>query len=129
MGIFSKKRGGSSGGAALQYPDELAEQAGLAYGNADFATALEGYATAIDKIHTMCVVASPASRIRTPGSRDQYILDGFVNAVGAGLSMGLSLDRGLIDKTLNYLGQIAAEAGPESGRYEKAIADVRFEMR
>lgn len=128
MGIFSKKRSGSSGRGELQYPDELAQKAALAYGSADFGTAMEGYANAIDKIHTMCVVASPP-RLRTPGLGDQYILDGFVNSVGASLSMEIPLDANLIERTLNYLGQIAGEAGSEAGRYQKAITDVQFELR
>lgn len=128
MGLFSKKKGAAPGGGR-QYPDELAEEAQLAYGTSDFARAMEGFATAIDKLHTMYMVASPGSRIRSPGPQDQPILDGFVNSVGAGLSMDLPLDRTLTEKTLNYLGQIAVEAGSEADRYNKAVSDAQWELR
>lgn len=119
MGLFSKK--GSSASGSLQYPDELAQDAALAYGTANFSTALDTYALAIDKIHTMCVVASPSSRLRTPGPQDQPILDGFVSSLGAGLAMDATMDTSIVAKTLEYLRQIADEAGPEAGRYQAAI--------
>lgn len=126
MGIFSRKSAKSGGGGQeLQYPDELAQEAAMAYGSGNFASALETYGTAIDKLHTMCVVAAPGSRIRTPGANDQPILDGFNNSLGVVLTDSPKDSHAeLVSRTISYLNQIAAEAGPESGRYIDAARTI-----
>lgn len=124
MGIFSRKRSAApaTGGAStLQVPDELAQEAALAYGNGNFVVALDTYGTAIDKLHTMCVMADRGSRIRTPGPADQPILDGFNNSLGVVLSDAPKENyASLVQRSASYLREIAAEAGGESGRYLEA---------
>ena len=79
MGLFTRAPRESP----RQIPDELAEKAAVRYGNQDFVGAFQTYAEAIDKIHTMCVVADRSSRVRAPGPDDQPVLDGFSNALSA----------------------------------------------
>lgn len=133
MGLFSKKSrqaSSASTSGALQYPDELAQEAALKYGSSDFEGALEAYRTAIDKLHTMEVVAPAGSRIRTPGPQDQPILDGFVNSLGAAMSMDPEFrPTGTAEQAVIYLEEIANEAGAESERYRAAIKSIEFEMR
>lgn len=126
MGLFSRK----PGKPPLQVPDELAQQAAAAYGTARFASAAESYATAIDKIHTMCVLAAPSSRIRAPGAQDQPILDGFVSSVGATLAMDptAGIDS-LVERTCAYLRDIADAAGTEANRYLVCASHAESELR
>jgi hypothetical protein len=126
MGLFSRKAKTPN----LQIPDALAQQADLQYGHQDFAGALETYAEAIDKIHTMCVATSAPSRIRTLGPRDQDILDGLNSSLGATLAMEPHRDvASLVQQTLGYLREIASEAGNESGRYLRAIDSIEATYR
>lgn len=128
MGLFSRKPRAPQ--PQMQVPDELAQEAALQYGSQNFAGALETYGSAIDKIHTMCVVAARQSRIRTPGEQDQRILDGFNNALGAALAMNRDLDvRSTVEQALNYLAQIADEAGAEAGRYVEAAKKIEMTYR
>jgi hypothetical protein len=118
----------SPAGPQKQYPDELADKAALQYGGQDFDGAMETYATAIDKLHTMYVVAG--QRLRKPGPQDQQILDGFRNSVGATHAMYPDRDlRPALESAFNYLGQIADSAGPESHRYASTIQDAQGELR
>ncbi len=132
MGLFSRRsshrtRPPVTVEPTRQIPDELAEQAQLAYGGQDFYGGLQTYALAIDKIHTMCVVAAPpSSRIRRPGPQDQPILDGFINALGATLASTPEKDvRSLVERSMNYLAEIAAEAGTYAEMYDATIAESR----
>jgi hypothetical protein len=126
MGFFSRKTKAPN----LQLPDALAQQADLQYGHQDFAGAMETYAEGIDKIHTMCVVASASSRIRTLGPGDQGILDGFNSSLGATLAMEPRREvASLVQRTLGYLREIANEAGNEVGRYLQAIDAIETTYR
>jgi hypothetical protein len=126
MGLFSRK----APRPEQQIPDELASQAVSQYGSGDFLAALETYGQAIDKIHTMCVVANPSSRIRTPGAQDQMILDGFNNSLGAALETNAHANlSAVVERTVAYLSQIAGEAGPESPRYLSAIESIETTYR
>lgn len=109
----------------MQPPDRLALEAQELYGNQRFAAAFQMYAAAVDKIHTMCVMAAPASRQRQPGSGDQAILDGLISAAGAALAMDPTLDlKSPSITTMMYLVQIAREAGDESERYLNASREL-----
>jgi hypothetical protein len=128
MGLFSKK---GPKAQPLQIPDELALKAADQGAAGDHLAALESYGEAVDKIHTMCVVAQPGSRIRQPGPRDQVILDGFNSALAAVVASdpdpaGVS---STVERTVAYLHQIAGEAGPESGRYHAAIESIQATYR
>lgn len=123
MGLFSKK---GPKAQPLQIPDELALRAADQGAAGNHLAALESYGEAVDKIHTMCVVAQPGSRIRQPGPRDQVILDGFNSALAA--LVASDPDAGVsstVERTVAYLHQIAGEAGPESGRYHSAIGAIQ----
>lgn len=124
MGLFSKK---GPKPQQLQIPDELALKAADQGAAGNDLAALETYGEAIDKIHTMCVVAQPGSRIRQPGPQDQPILDGFNSALAAAVASnpdaaGVS---STVERTAAYLQQIASEAGPESSRYHSAISAIQ----
>lgn len=124
MGFLSKK---APKAPPQQIPDELASRAADQAASGEHQGALESYGEAVDKIHTMCVVAQPGSRIRQPGAQDQGILDGFNAALAAVLSAnpeaaGVS---STVERTVAYLQQIADEAGPESGRYFAAIEAIQ----
>lgn len=128
MALFSRKK--STPEPQLQVPDELATEADRQYGNANFLGALETYGRAIDKIHTMCVVADRSSRIRTPGPDDQEILDGFNNSLGAALATDKQASvSSIVEKATVYLQQIAGEAGRESTRYHTAIESIELTYR
>ncbi|GGM16080.1 hypothetical protein GCM10011594_40110 [Nakamurella endophytica] len=89
----------------------MATRAHTLYTQHKFGGALELYAEAIDKIHTMCVVAKPESRIRTPSESDAAIIDGFVDALGAALATNQSADAvSIASRTQGYLTQIGQEA-------------------
>ena len=127
MGLFSKKAAKVPRAASLQIPDELALRAADQAGSGDHYGALESYGKAVDKIHTMCVVAQPGSRIRQPGAQDQGILDGFNVSLAAVLSANPESAAGAsstVEQTLAYLQQIGGEAGAESGRYFAAIEAI-----
>jgi hypothetical protein len=124
MGLFSKK---GPKAQPLQIPDELALKAANQAAAGNHLAALESYGEAVDKIHTMCVVAQPGSRIRQPGPQDQVILDGFNSALTAVVTSapdaaGVS---STVERTVAYLHQIAGEAGPESSRYHSAINAIQ----
>ncbi|TFV91149.1 hypothetical protein [Blastococcus sp. CT_GayMR16] len=126
MGWFREKTAGRGRTAPLQMPDQLAQEAADQYGNRDFAGALQTYGRAIDKIHTMCVMASPGSRIRSPGPQDQPILDGFNSSLGAALALNPRLDVATeVERATAYLRQVAMESPGEAPRYFDAIE--RFE--
>jgi hypothetical protein len=127
--VFGKRKPKASPqpSEAKQYPDELADAAAVEYGSGCYATAAEGFATAIDKLHTMEMVA--ANPIRCPGDQDQYILDGLRNSVGAALAAGQVLDRHIVESAMAYLRAIGANAGPEGGRYLQAVSDIEYELQ
>jgi len=130
VGIFGGRRAVRDSASEKQYPDELAEQAALEYGSGQFGAAMETYAKSIDKIHTMCVVANPNSRIRAPSSQDQPILDGFNNALGAAMASQPSFaPSATVQRTIIYLQQIAEQAGVESERYNQAIMEIETTFR
>lgn len=122
MGFLSRKGQRTQ---QLQVPDELALKARAQADGGNHGAAFETYGEAIDKIHTMCVVAAPGSRLRHPGAQDQEILDGFNEALAAVLRAdpGSSVAN-TVDRTLAYLHEIAREAGVESGRYTAAIQAI-----
>jgi hypothetical protein len=129
VGFFSRKTPPTPK-TELQVPDELALEAANHYGHAEFLAAANAFATAIDKIHTMSVVAPAGSRIRTAGSHDQEILDGFNKSLGAVLAMDATAAiSALVERTLAYLGEIAQEAGPEAERYITAMTDIETTYR
>lgn len=124
MGFFSKKKGPRS--ADLQVPDEFALRATAEADAGNHAGALESYGTAIDKIHTMCVVAQPGSRVRQPSAQDQPILDGFVSSLAAVLSTEPQADpSATVQTAIAYLNEIAGEAGPEAARYRSAMESIQ----
>jgi hypothetical protein len=130
VGWFNGKRSAKSDSGSDQIPDRLAREAAAHYGQSRFSAALDSYGEAIDKIHTMCVMAAPGSRIRFPGQQDQPILDGFVSSLGATLAMDPHADlRAEVERTSAYLYQIAAESPDEGQRYRKAIADIELAYR
>jgi hypothetical protein len=124
MGLFSKK---GPKAQPLQIPDELAVKAADQGAAGNHLAALETYGEAVDKIHTMCVVAQPGSRIRQPGPQDQVILDGFNSALAAVVASApdAASVSSTVERTVAYLHQIAGEAGPESGRYHSAISAIQ----
>lgn len=130
MPLFKKKP--SSAGATTQnrqqVPDELCEQAQLKYGHQDFVGAFTMYATAIDKLHTMCVVAPAPNRIRSFSEADQPILDGLVNSAGAALAMNSELNITTeAEKAAEYLRQISVEAervGADHRPYTNAMQEL-----
>lgn len=125
MGIFSKKPSGPSREGA-QAPDALARRAALACDSGDYAAALDAYGQAIGAIHTMCVMADPGSRTRSPGAGDQAILDGSGDSLGIVLIDVPDTESlaDLVGRTVRYLHQIAAEAGGESARYRRAAQTI-----
>lgn len=130
MGLFGRRGNGSPSGRStqqLQIPDEYASRAGQAYSAADFATAANLYADAIDKLHTMYVIGDCA--YRQPSSADDAILGGIVSAVGAGRAVNPTADYSqLVERSRAYLGQIAetaARLGYDSNPYQRAIAELR----
>lgn len=132
MGLFSRKTesSGSASAGSLQIPDQLAQRAAREYGTSNFMGALELYGEAIDKIHTMCVVASPSGRIRSLGAQDQPILDGFNNSLGAALAMDSTADVDrIVEQTLGYLREIAADAGPGDDRYALLMSNIDVTYR
>jgi len=132
MGLFSRKieDSGSSGPSGTQIPDRLAQRAAVEYGNSRFTAALELYGEAIDKIHTMCVVAQPSGRIRSLGAQDQPILDGFNNSLGAALAMDSTADVDrIVEQAMNYLREIAAEGGGGDNRYAAAMSNIDISYR
>lgn len=128
MGFFSRQ---GRKAQPLQIPDELALKAADQAAAGDHITALQSYGEAVDKIHTMCVMAQPGSRIRQPGPQDQLILDGFNSALAAVLASdpGAGGVSSTVERTVAYLHEIAGEAGPESGRYYTAIESIRATHR
>ena len=127
VGLFKKKTSGSTDGQR-QYPDELADRAEQLYGSQQFGAAADQFALAVDKLHTMLVATPESNRIRQPGPRDQAILDGLRNSVGASKATGQSFDTAAIESALAYLGQIERTAGAEAGRYASAIRDISYEL-
>lgn len=128
MGLFSRNRTAKQ--PQLQVPDELERKARAEYGHQQFSAALSTYVEAIDKIHTMCVCASPPSRIRVPGPGDQAILDGYNSALGATLATDPGANvSSQVEQSVGYLRQIAGEAGPEAGRYLRAIDEIETTYR
>ncbi len=124
MGFFSKRKGSPS--VELQVPDELALSAAAEAEAGNHAGAMEAYANAIDKIHTMCVVTQAGSRIRQPGAQDQPILDGLVSSLSAVLAANPQADPSeVVQPALAYLNEIAGEAGPEATRYRSAIESIQ----
>jgi hypothetical protein len=130
LGLFSRRRVGERGPVTpskpLQVPDELARDAGGRLDAGDFTAALELYAQAIDKLHTMCVIAQRGSRLRDPSEADQPILDGFTTALTAvqGTLGRPRIDQRIIMNATGYLQQIAVEAqemGLSPERYVSAI--------
>ncbi len=128
MGLFSKK---GPKAQPLQIPDELAVKAADQGAAGNHLAALETYGEAVDKIHTMCVVAQPGSRIRQPGPQDQVILDGFSSALVTVLVSDpeAAAVPSIVERTVAYLRQIAGEAGSESGRYNAAIESIQVTCR
>jgi len=128
MGLFSKK---GPKAQPLQIPDELAVKAADQGAAGNHLAALETYGEAVDKIHTMCVVAQPGSRIRQPGPQDQVILDGFNSALVTVLASDpeAAAVPSIVERTVAYLRQIAGEAGSESGRYNTAIESIQVTCR
>jgi hypothetical protein len=126
MALFSRRDTSAGRNASqLQPPDQLALKARELYGSQRFTAAFEAYASAVDKIHTMCVMAEPSSRRRQPGPGDQAILDGLVSAAGAALAMDPALDlKPTAIPTMMYLVQIAREASHESDRYLNASKEL-----
>jgi hypothetical protein len=131
VALFSRKGTNRQGKAApLQVPDELALKAADQARAGNNLGSLETYEEAVDKIHTMCVVAQPGSRIRQPGPQDQGILDGFTSALAAVLSADAEAPvSSTVERTVAYLQQIAGEAGPESGRYLDAIDSIQATLQ
>lgn len=124
MGFFSKKKDTTS--EDLQVPDEVALRAAVEADAGNHAGALESYGAAIDKIHTMCVVAQRGSRVRQPGAQDQPILDGFVSSLAAVLSTEPPADpSATVQTAIAYLNEIADEAGPEAARYRSAMESIQ----
>jgi hypothetical protein len=133
MPWFKKGQGKAAPTAApntqqIQLPDQLAQDAAQNYGNQDFAGAFRKYAEAVDKIHTMCVMAPSESRIRQPSDRDDPILHGLTSALGANLAMDPNSQVGdLTGQTVSYLMQIADEAshgGYDGSRYVEAAREL-----
>lgn len=127
MGLFKRKTS-SATDAQKQYPDELADGAERMYGSQQFGAAADQFALAVDKLHTMLVATPEPNRLRQPGPRDQAILDGLRNSVGAAKATGQSFDTSAIEAALAYLGDIERVAGAEAGRYALAIRDISYEL-
>ena len=131
MGLFSRNRRAST--SPQQIPDQLAAQALDKYGNQDFAGALETYRGAIDKIHTMCVVADRDSRIRQLDVSDEPILDGFVSSLGAALAVDPDRNiQSIVQSTVAYLAEISVEAeklGGPAAMYRDAIERIELAYR
>lgn len=89
-----------------------------------YGRALERYADAVDKVHTMSVVANPSSRIRHAGAQDQAILDGLVASCRDALAHGHDVGSTLVERRINYLLQIADESAAESSRYRRCVEEL-----
>lgn len=118
----------------MQVPDELAGRAEDLYGRQKFGAAFEVFAEAVDKLHSMEVVAAPGSRLRVPSNADRPILAGLVKSLGASLAMGDAPRdyRDIAAKSAYYLGEIAEEAarvGVDAGDYSSAVAEVSRTIR
>lgn len=101
---------------ALQYPDQLAHEAKILYGNQKFRDALEKYGDAIDKLHTMYVIAERSRRQRNPGPDDLYILNGFESALGASKASAQIVDTETFAKQpAHYLQEIVHTIEREGG--------------
>ena len=118
----------SRSGAQTQIPDELSAKATHAYANQDFASALDYYAAAIDKLHSMYV--SGEGRFRQPGPHDGEILSGVNSALGATLAMNAAANvDNTLQRTIAYLGEISRAAGSEGGRYQATMHQLERTLR
>jgi hypothetical protein len=131
MSWFSKDKVASdaaSRSGSLQIPDQLAQAADRAYGNQDFIGAFRKSAEAVDKIHTMCVMAPAQSRIRQPSDRDDPILDRLTSALGGSLAVDPNAPvADLTRSTVGLLMQIANEAaqtGHDGTRYAETASEL-----
>ena len=132
MPLFGRKRSDvGPAGSAAQPPDEFGEQARLAYGSQQFSEALELYARAIDKLHTMYVMGG--CQYRQPSQADEYIVTGFVSALGAAKAISPSADfAGQAEPPIGYLSQIAdaaSQRGLDPSIYSRAANDASSELR
>lgn len=113
-----------------QPPDEYAAEGRLLYGSADFVRAVEAFATAVDKMHTMYVVGNAS--YRRPSPADQGILDGLANSVGAALALNSQAPiRDSAGTALNYLVQIAdfaARQGIDAEPYLQCARQLSREL-
>lgn len=133
VGLFNRAKSASaSSGSTLQIPDQFAERARGAYGNSDFVRAAELYGDAIDKLHTMYVMASPPCALRRPSQSDASITEGIVSAVGAALAMDSRAPvQNVAERSIGYLNEIIAlpQATPMANLYETAIRGLDAELR
>jgi hypothetical protein len=122
MAFFSRARS-----KRARVPDDLAALALAEYHQGHYAAAVRLYGEAIDALHALCAVIGPSARIRTPSSRDQPILDGFVDSLAAALANNAPPQvSAIVVRTAANLRDISAAAGTEAARY--LVAAGRAEL-
>lgn len=118
--------------SSLQIPDQFEQRAQEAYGNSDFVRAVELYSDAVDKLHTMYVMANPACAVRRPSQSDALITQGIVSAVAVALAMDSNASvRKMAERSIAYLNEIIAlpHTGPVTSLYETAIRGLNTELQ
>lgn len=111
VGLFNRNKSASKSStpSSLQIPDQFAQRAREAYGNSDFVRAAELYSDAVDKLHTMYVMANPPCAVRKPSPSDALITQGIVSAVGAALAVDPTAPvREMAERSIAYLNEIIA---------------------
>lgn len=112
-------------------PESMAEPAKVHYGYQNFGVAMFFYGKSIDMLQTAYGFSGMADR--QPSPADAWIVDGYVSALGAGLSMHPDAPVGESAKTtIGLLQSIAAECervGAPPQLYSDAAERIAFEAR
>lgn len=112
-------------------PESMAEPAKVHYGYQNFGVAMFFYGKSIDMLQTAYGFSGMADR--QPSPADAWIVDGYVSAIGAGLSMHPDAPIGESAKTtIGLLQNIASECervGAPPQLYSDAAERIAFEAR
>lgn len=107
-------------------PERVAKEAKLAYGTQQFAEAMRTYERAIDLLHTLYLFDN--MRQRQPSPADAWIVDGYVNALGAALAMDAATPVEASVRTVTHRLRTIATAcdhvGAPSQLYRNALAQM-----
>jgi hypothetical protein len=143
MTLFGRRRSprsstgvtGPNGPSPFQFdvtgPEKIAEEGKLLYGTQQFAEAASRYEKAIDLLHTLYVFEN--MRQRQPSPADAWIVDGYVNSLGATLALDSSAD--VVDTVrtvthrLRSITTAAERVGLPTTLYRAALDQMHFDAR